>query len=439
MFLRVQSLVFVPRRFVQALFVSHRNAEGNVRALIPILDHKNFLENRHKLEENIRRRGLGNQINIATIYDQWEQYKEAESRKVAIEKQRAKLSKLIVKAKSEKADSSIDDLLQAARGLRGEYQSACDRFYEIDEEFNNNFLELPNKLLSITPDEAQVIFSHGLNPPETEHTTHHLQHKHLIDYISETFYYLKNEAAHFDRSLPNILIDQFRRQGFDQLSNPDFAKTVTVEGGGIALQNLYEIPQDYNERCTNLLHLVGSGSWLSFLGFIAKLKIEKELLPMQFVSTGKIYRPTNANAHGLFDVVQSTAVQVFLAGTETQMTEKFHSLLEFIIQLFKRFDIHFRVVHAPASQLHSTERFATRIEMYAPNLGEYIEIGRLSQYGDLISKRLRFQCGRDETNTQYKPHIIAGTVCNVTKCLAIILETHNGTIPNTILTENLVR
>lgn len=439
MFLKVQSLVFVPRRFVQALFVSHRNAEANVRALIPILDHKNFLENRHELEENIRRRGLGNQINIATLYDQWEQYIEADSRKVAIEKQRSNLSKLIVKAKSEKADSSIDDLLQEARGLRDEYKSACDRFYEIDEEFNNNFLELPNKLLSITPDEAQVIFSHGLNSAKIEHTAHHLEHKHLIDYISETIYYLKKEAAHFDHILPNILIDQFRKHGFDQLSNPDFAKTVTVEGGGTALKNLYEIPQDYNKRCTNLLHLVGSGSWLSFLGFIAKLKIEKELLPMQFVSTGKIYRPTNGNTRGLFDVVQSTAVQVFLAGTETQMTEKFHTVLEFIIQIFKQLDIHFRVVHAPASQLHPTERFATRIEMYSPILEEYIEIGRLSQYGDIISKRLRFLCERDETHTHYKPHIIGGTVCNVTKFLAIILETHNGIIPNEILTQNSMR
>ncbi|XP_055317632.1 serine--tRNA synthetase-like protein Slimp [Sitodiplosis mosellana] len=440
MFLKAQSLVFVPCRFVQALFVSHRNAKGNVRALWPILDHKNCLENRRELEDNVKRRGFGDQVNIVKLYDQWEQYKEAESRKVAIEKRRAQLSKLIVKAKSENTDSqnSIEDLLQEARGLRGEYQSACERFYEIDEVFNNNFLDLPNKLLSTTPDEPQIVFSHGLNSAEN-HTSHHLDYKHMIEYINETCYYLQKEAAHFDRALPNTLIDQFQRNGFSQLSNPDFAKTVTVEGGGTALQDLYEIQHDYNEKCSNLLHLVGSGSWLSFLGFVAKTKIEKELLPMQFISTGKIYRPNNTNDRGLFDVVQSTAVQMFLAGTESQMAEKFDTVLELIIQIFKTIDIHFRVIHVPASQLHSTECFATQIEMYSPSLQQYIEIGRLSQYGDFISKRLRFQCQRDETNTQYKPHIIGGTVCNVTKCLAIILETHNGIIPNAVVTENFVK
>lgn len=442
MLLKAYSIVFIPRRFVQALFVSKRNAEGNLRALYPILDHKNHLENRREFEDNIKRRGLDNQINIVQLYDQWERYKAAECRKESIEKRRTQLTKLITKTKAKNTEigneSSIEDMVKEARQLRVEYKNVCDNFDEIDDEFNNNFLDLPNKLLATTPDKPQEVLSHG-SYSANNHSSHHLNYKHLIEYINEKFYYLQKDAAEFDRIVPEKISKHFQRNGFNLLSNPDFTKTVIVEGGGVALDDLYEIKHVFHEKCSNLVHLVGSGSWLSFLGYIAKTKIEKELLPMQYVSTGKMYRSTEQNECGLYDVVQSTAVQVFLAGTESQMTANFEIVLDLFIQIFKSIDIHFRVTHVPASQLRRTECFATQIEMYSPSLQQYIEIGRLSHYGDFISKRLRFQCERDETNTQYKPHIIGGTVCNVTKCLAIALETYNGVIPNSILMENFLK
>lgn len=439
MLLNVRSIIVVPRRFVQALYVSKSKALGNVRALIPTLDYEYYLKNRCEFEENIRRRGLIDQINIVKIYDQWERHKEAESRKVSIHKRLTKLLKSIDKINSEKTEnqSSIEKLIQEVRGLRQELKCVTKQFDEIDEEFNNKFLELPNKLLPMTPDEPQIIFSHGQNSAKTNNV-HHLSYQHMIEYINETCYYLQNEAAEFDRILTTNTLKYFQSQGFQQLSNPDFAKTIIVEIAGVPLHNLYEIEQNFDERCTNLLHLVGTGSPLSILGCIAKARVEKEHMPVQFVFTGKMYQPTNKNDHGLFDVVQSTAIQVFMAGSDTQMAEKFEITEKLLIQMFESIDIHFRVIHLPANQLKSAECFATQIQMYSPSLQKYIEIGRLSYYDEFISKRLRFNCGGTITTQFYKPHIIGGTICNITKCLGIALETYSGCIPKTILQKNFI-
>lgn len=441
MLLKVKPLVCVPRRFVQALFVSQRNAVGNLRALWPIFDYKNRLENRAELEVNIKRRGLLNKIDINNLYAQWTLYKSHETRKDVIEKRRAQLSKTIGKLKSAKSLSAeehanVEKYQQEARSLRSEYEDACQRFYEIEENFNNSFLALPNQLLPNTSDELQIVHSHRTQYAGTTKTQHHLQYEHCIEFINDYgLYFLRNEASIFDLHFPLNCLDYFQQNGFIQFRNPDFAKTIIIEGAGHTLDSVYEITHDFHENCSNLVHLVGNGCWLSFLGFIAKIKADKALLPMQFVTTGKIYQPTSTNNNfGLFDAVQSTAVQIFLAGTEKQMKDKFDETLELISQIYKSIDIHFRIVHMPANQLQSAACFGARIEMYSPHLEKYIEIGNLSNYSDYISRRLRFQCEKDETNSYYKPHILSGTVCNVTKLLAIILETHDGTIPKSILT-----
>lgn len=437
MLLKAKLLVYVQRRYVQALFVGQRNTMGNVRVLSPTLDYKYRLKNRTELEDNLRRRGVLKKIEIDNLYAQWESFKNAEAKKDFIEKRRAQLSKNIVELNSIETLSATDQenvekYKQESRALRKEYKDVCKYFYDIEEEFNNTFLALPNKLLPNTPDDSEIVNSYGM--PHTGTELHHLQCDQFMEFTHDGLYFLRNEAAKFDFEFPLKCLDYFKQRDYIQFKNAEFAKTVIIEGAGIPLDSLYEVIHSYHENCSNLVHLVGSGSWLSFLGFMANIKIDKTLLPMQFISVGKIYQPINTHNFNLFDASQSTAVQIFLAGTQEQMNDKFNKTLELISQIYKMIDIHFRIVHIAANQLQPAECFAARIELYSPFLKTYIEIGRLSNFSNHISKRLQFQCEKDVTNTKYTPriHILCGTVCNVTKLLGIILETHNGTIPKSI-------
>lgn len=437
MILRIQSnLYHIQKRFVQALFVNHFNATGNVRALWPIFDYRYRLENRHVLEDNIKRRRLDNQINVDELYEQWEIYKTIEPKKKTIEKKQTILKKNRFKLKSienlnDKQATWLKHNVEEAKELKKEYKIVCDSFYDIEARFNNNFLALPNILLSNTPNEPEIVLTHEEESTES-HNKLHLNYDNLIEYFDDKTYYLKNDAAKFNQFFPLKCLNHFEHHGFAPFSNTDFVKTVVVEGSAIPLENVYEIQHEFHENCTNLVHLVGAGSWLSFMGFISHQLIEKEILPMKMVSSGKVYKLTKENDFGLFDAAQSTEIQLFSAGTEEQMNEQFKLTLELIIQIFKSIGMHFRVVHVPDNQLKLAECFATQIEMFSPHLKNYMEIGRLSHYGDYISKRLRFRCEIDENNTNYKPHIVCGTVCNVEKLLAIILETNNGIIPNAL-------
>lgn len=437
MLLKAKNCVQLSKRFVQALYITGDKALGNIKVLTPVLDIENRLTDRNELETNIKRRQLTT-LNLDDLYAQWELNKAVKTKRAAIQNRQKQVAKLTFESMKQPESTERDNTVQKYKiegeTLREDLRNLRDNSYALEGKLIDNFLALPNKLSQQTPDELKVLSSYGEICHENR--KHHIQYENLIDYYDETTYYLKGDAAKLDLLFTLNCVDFFRHNGFVQFSNPDFAKTILVEGAGKHPDDLYEVRHDNDVHCSNLVHLAGNGSLLSYLGFIAKLKISLTKLPVQWVSSGKIYIPTNANDLGLLDVTQSTAVQAFLAGTNEQIQEKFDETLQLIRKVFESIGIHFRVVCVPANQLHVAESHKVRIELYSPHQKQYIEVANLSNYTDYISKRLLF-C-YDENKIHQFPHILGATICNVTKLLAIILETNNGTVPNKLLKTSLL-
>lgn len=434
MLMKARKVIALPRSFVKPT------------VLWPIASYKHRLKNRQELEENIKRRQLIDQINIAELYAKWELYKRAKIEKDNIETQQNQLKKTIAKLKAKK---SLDDNEQSALNRNFQEMVASQKtlddsrksFHNVHEQFNSSFLSLPNKLSANAPDREKVVHEYGkrLDDSAASRHQHHLTYSKLIKLIDENLYFLQNAAAAFDYTFTLKCLDHLRCHQFSQFNNCDFIRTIVLDSVAEPLENVYEVQHDFDEKNKNLVHLTGAGSWLSYLGCITLSKIDKPELPLRSVSAGRIYRPTIKNDSGLFDVTQSTAIQILLADFDVCINKQFESTLQLIIDMYEAIDIHFRAVYVPAHQLSRSANFTARIEMYSPCQRRYIEIGNLSHFGDFLSHRLRFQCEGAEKATQHKPHILLGTVCNVTKLLGIVLETFDGSIPQTILNHEFVR
>lgn len=408
--------------------------------LWPISSYKHRLKNRQEIEENIKRRKLIDHINITELYANWELYKRAKTEKDTNETRQNQLKKIVANLKGKKVrndneQSVLSSNFQEMIALQKTLDSSRKSFHDIHEQFNTSFLSLPNKLSTNTPDQAEIVHQFGRKPDDSDSSRHqhHLTHSKLITFVDENCYFLQNEAATFDYTFALECLAYFRRHDFSQFNNCDFIRTIVLDSVAEPVENVFEVQHSFDEKNKNLVHLTGAGSWLSYLGCITLSKIDKPDLPFRSISAGRIYRPTIQNDSGLFDVTQSTGVQILLADFDVCINQRFESTLKLIIDMYEAIDVHFRVVYVPAHQLRKSECFAAHIEMYSPSQRRYIEIGNLSHFGDFLSHRLRFQCEGAEKATQHKPHIIMGTVCNVTKLLGIILETHNGIIPQKIL------
>lgn len=432
-FLRAKGVLFSPRRSVQALYVNSKTMKGNLRIITPMLDFESRFANLTEIKENLRRRELLSSTNVEDLVAQWETYNTIMSKKGQIENQQKEVSKLLKEAK--KANSIKNNLKDTIRKytleletLQKDLHNLVENFADVDKRFVDNFLALPNELSDLTQQELQIISSFGTKIDEKRKS--HLEYEDAIDYHNESVYYLKEDAAKFDFTFANQCVDHFRKNGLVQFSNPDFANTVLVEGAGMSVDDVFEVSHHYNEHHTNLVHLVGGSSMISFLGFITQLRVYGTLLPLQWISIGKTYSRHCKDDFGLYNVCQSNTVQTFQVGTKDEIMQIFDNTLRLMEELFKRLNIHFRTVYVPAKELHSSECLAARIEMYSPHLQKYIDVGNLRYYSDYISKRLLFSYVKDKKNNIIDlPHIVSGTACNITRTLAIILETHNGIVP----------
>ena len=62
--------------------------------------------------------------------------------------------------------------------------------------------------------------------------------------------------------------------------------------------------------------------------------------------------------------------------------------------------------------------------MFAPSLNDFIEVGDVATYDDYLSKRLMLKC---ESGTKMRNlFVVSGTVVNITKVIACIVEQTNG-------------
>lgn len=438
MLLRIPKVFHHSIRFVQALYVSVDKMQGNKRILTPTLDIDHRLSDRTVLKQNINRRKSS--LNVDDLLAQWDIYKTVESKKEILRIRQKQVSKLLKDAK--KAEQTKDNLNIVRKHtieeetIKIDLQNLIEHSTSIEDVFVNNFLALPNDILDTVPTDVKIISTFGEKPLKQQ--SHHLSYQHVIDFYDEFTYFLKGDAAIVDGLFPMNCVDYFRQNGFIHFNNPDYVKTILVEGAGYSVNDVYEVTHHMNDHHTNVIHLAGNGSMLSFLGFITKLRVSGTLLPLKWISAGKTYARIEQNDNGLFNVSQSTTVQVFLAGTKEQMELKYDETLELIIKLLTLFNAHYRVVHVPAFELNAAECFSTRIEMFSSHFNKYIEIANLSKHSDYISKRLLFSYEKDKRKIDCEfAHTVSGTVCNVTRLIGILLETNNGTIPNDLLKRNL--
>lgn len=431
MFLRTQKVLVIPRRYVQALYISPEKRKDNFAALEPVLDFDNRLKDRTALEKIILKRNVSSKYNLNDIYSLYDMTKVLNEKKMLVERRRHELTKLtrdVMNGNEEQKEKENKERKYRLEGiaLRQDAKNLRNAVNSLEENLINRFLDLPNNIHPGTPEHDTVYSSFNENEKIVCKNECHLGFDHQVEFINRTVYYLLNDAAILDANIPLYFSHKLKLNDFIQFSNMDFAKTLIVEGGAVSLDDVYEVKHISHEKSTNFLHLVGNGSFLSFLGFITKLRLSPSYFPLKWLSIGKIYSAKNNALPGLFGATQSSAVQVFLANKPKHEDELFDETVDIIEELYQKFDIHFRIVRVSADNLAQSEQKKIQIEMFSPYLQKYIEVGHLSSYSDYISKRLLF-CYEENKKIEFSS-ISGGTIINITKVLAILLETYKGNI-----------
>ncbi|XP_065371364.1 serine--tRNA synthetase-like protein Slimp [Calliphora vicina] len=410
-------------RQVSALYISGDKASENYVTLQPYMDFKQTFENVKQLEHSIEKRKL--QIDMKKVKEMFATYREgkramdklADEREM-IAKQLKELSKV-----AQKDEDLMNQLKEKGKHLRNDLKTMKTNFYPIEDEFIQAFLHLPNTLHPHCPEgeHERVLYRSKQELLEAEKS--HVDHEKLIHFIDNSRYYMINEAAEFDIRCTQALTRYFLdKGGFTQTANPDFTRCVLLEANATPMDNYYKVMEAHLQNKLNAAYLTGGGSFESFLGAVTKLCVYPSVLPLKFVSCGRLYERTNSNnTPNLFTATQNNAVQTFVATTDLAgAEEQMENILNLCVDFYKTFNVHFRIVYVNAAQLTPAESLRAQIEIYSPHEKRYICVGYVSNYKDFVSKRILFTM-RQQKDYHFL-HLVGGPVLYTSRLIATLIE-----------------
>lgn len=436
MLLRVQSIVHLPRRLSTVFRFGHDAPKFFVK---PLLNYADRLDNRTEITDNVSRRSVSPVLDVDDLFAQWQLYNTIERKRLDVKDRRrsvqAELKATETMDRSQQRECSVRRLMLEEKVLQEHLATLLENRADVEDKLIDSFLTVPNVIADNTPDEPRVLSSHADMHTNGDGDSHLAQRNH-VEFYDKYTYYLRGEAAQVDALLPMFGADFFKSRNFTLFRNPEFATTLMTDAALTAGGDLFTTLDCEEAETSNRLHLVGACSVHSFLGFVTRLKVFGTLLPMKWITTGRIYDRLAAGQHGLFDACQSTAMQVFVAANKEQMANVFADTLNDMRQFYDAIGIHYRVVEVPANELKWSACYAIRIEMFSPHRRQYVEVGQLIDYSDFLSKRLMFYYEKDKKKNEVGHlHVLSGTVCNVTRLIAIVLETFSGQVPSHLLSK----
>ncbi|XP_056631148.1 serine--tRNA synthetase-like protein Slimp [Diorhabda sublineata] len=413
------------RFYSSALYITGDKAQKTYVVLNPVIDFEKHLTKPDKLLKNIEARGLP--INVDAIVKKWIFFQDILNRKQTLDQTRQDIFQNISQLlkKQEVDQTEVDKWRLHAKIVKDDLKHLKDSYYDIEGSTMLQILGLPNDLHNKTPFvKKNVICTHSIKPTNSSLNNIDIGIRNgYLKYLDPFTCYLKSDAALLELSILEYFKRKLIKLGYSLFSNPNFCRTIIVEGEEICSGRdkvLTLDEQDRDDDNLNRLHLCGSGTLKSFMVYFARHIVNQVVLPLKYFSLGRIYQPTRTDCDSsLFNLSQQSVVNIFRADLE-ENREDLDGFIELISKIYGILGVHYRIVILPANRIEKAESLRISIEMYSNFKKEYIEVGNISFYDNYISKRLLFtySCNKER---KY-PKIIAGQILNFHKFLGCVME-----------------
>lgn len=423
--IKVRDCKVLPSRH-SALFINGAKATENFVYITPHIDFPEKIQQKEVLQKVLQRRKAD--IDLAKVENLWRVYEDLNGKKAEYTKQKDEISRELGKLIKNEPDSDATKKLKMQSDLIKEnIKKLKVPIWSAEEAAMLEVLKLPNSLHSRTPDgKNEILYTHLSQPTKNKNHLHIGKKMNIIDFKGNENYYLLGKGAVFELGAKFYFSKILKDKKFVQFSNPDFVKSLIIEGSGKDHTNpdtsfILHHTDDSKVNIDSRLHLTGGGSLCSFLAYHAKNVVYAKVLPLKYFTMGRQYTPAQSEEQSLFHASQSSVVEIFGATKTEEDQDKFlDELTETLKTAYSKLGYHFRLSLLSADKLSMWESLRLSVEMYSTSLQDYVEVGNVSLSGDFISKRLMFTFVENKENKF--PLLVSGTVLNVPRLLACALE-----------------
>lgn len=169
-----------------------------------------------------------------------------------------------------------------------------------------------------------------------------------------------------------------------------------------------------------------------FTAYFTSGEVSDHILPLRLFHCGRIYHPreTLEGIQRLMNPAQTHCVSFCIGyGHETDTDKHLLEITQTVQDLYKVFEVPFRVTISPASRLGIFEAIRYNFDVWSASKRDYVNCGYVSANSDFISRRIRCHVGkRDDVFMR----LIHGAAVYLTPFTACVFEFHGKKVENWI-------
>jgi seryl-tRNA synthetase len=408
-----------------------------------MLDIKLIRENSQMIEENLKKRGDEEKINILhRLITLDKERRELIQKGEKLKAQRNQITKEIAELK--KAGQDDSKKMDEVRKIPDEIKATDMALEEISAQTTDILMSLPNILHDSVPfgkdDSDNVEVKRvGLAPKFDFTPKNHLELVEGLDLIDSEraariagrgFFYLKNDLALLDMALSRYAIDILMKRGYTLIVPPYMMCQEAYKGVtdlGAFSDVLYKIEGED-------LHLIATAEHPMAAMFKDEVLLSNEL-PIKFVGFSPCFRK-EVGAHGkytkgLFRMHQFHKVEQFIFCVPDQSWDFHEELQKNAQDLYDGLGLHYRVVNVCTGDIGDIAAKKYDIEGWMAD-GNFRELGSNSNCTDYQARRLNIKYReKDGQSPAGFIHTLNNTALATSRTMIAVLEQYqqkNGSI-----------
>ena len=325
--------------------------------------------------------------------------------------------------------------IAAAGQLAESYKSLLAEADELDDQFQNLWINVPNMAHPSSPDgmteEDAVEVRRWGNPREFAFPVRDHQDlgealgiidiERAVRVSGSRFAYLKGSAAQLELGLVRFAMDRLTSKGFTPVIPPVLVRDEALFGTGFFptdRDQVYAVERDE-------LFLVGT-SEVSLAALHLDEILDADDLPVRYAGYSSCFRREagtyGKDTRGIFRMHQFNKVEMFSFCHPDASWEEHEFMLSIEEQVLQDLELPYRVVNVAVGDLGAPAAKKYDIEVWVPSQEAFREITSCSNTTDYQARRLRARF-RDETGN-HLVHTLNGTVVTSSRTMLAIIENH---------------
>ncbi len=341
--------------------------------------------------------------------------------------------------RKKKAGESADEAVAAMKEVGNKISSYDEKLREVEEKLNTALTWIPNiphEKAPVGSEENNVVLRTWGEVPQCDFKV--LPHWELGERLGildlpaaskisgSGFYVLKGTGALLQRALINYMLDTHIRDGFIEYNVPFLVTADTMFGTGQLPkmeEDMYKTAADEDD-----LYLIPTAE-VPLTNMFKKEILDYQKLPVNVVAQTPCFRreagAAGKDTRGMLRVHQFDKVELVKIVRPETSFEEHESLLAQAEKIIQGLKLPYRIVELATGDLSFAAARCYDIELWAPGVGNWLEISSVSNFMDFQARRMNCRYRDEEKKIQF-PHTLNGSGVALARLIPAIIENYQN-------------